>query len=1151
MTEREIFVAAFQRTDPVERGRYLEEACGSDAELRRRVENLLGRAEGAGSFLESPAANLDPTAVHSPSEAPGTQIGPYKLLEQIGEGGMGVVYLAQQTEPVKRLVALKVIKAGMDSRQVLARFEAERQALALMDHPNIARVLDAGTTGERRDVSPPVDHHRRANASTLAGRPYFVMELVKGVPITRYCDERKLTPRERLELFLPVCHAIQHAHQKGIIHRDIKPTNVLVALYDGKPVPKVIDFGVAKAAGQPLTEKTLVTGLGALVGTPEYMSPEQAELNQLDIDTRSDVYSLGVLLYELLTGTTPLTRKRVKDAALLEVLRVIREEEPQKPSTRLSTTEELPSIAANRGTEPARLSRLVRGELDWVVMKALEKDRNRRYETANSFAMDVQRYLADEPVQACPPSAAYRLRKFVRRNKGAVVAVASILVLLATIATIGSVAALRLAEEQQATHKQLHLTQQAERNEREANWVSKFQLFQAKLAHAKSNRSSGRVGQRFDSLSALREAVELARELGLGEGHVLALRNEAIACLALADLKVTKECDLDPHWRLPFAVDPGLEHYVAAERPLSAGNHGHLSVRRVDNNKEVARLRGFGVPVVFAEFSPDGRFVAAHYDGNGKRFNSVWDLKRPEPETILAVPADLQRLHFSPDGRLVATVQMDKSIRLYELPSGKHWKDLPIGQLGTLLSFHPDSRKLAVASGQTVSIHALDDGQEPVRIAHPPSARVRSLAWRGDGSMLATGCYDAQVYVWDMRDLRQPVQVLRGHQGIVARIAFNHRGDLLVTQSWDRTTRLWNPLSGKQLLGAPEYTAYRFSPDDRLLAWASDATKTLVWELASGRECRTLPTHKGPITTLASRGDLSPDGRLLISTGEQGARLWNLAANPGVVRDVATLPTGRCVWALFHPDGRSVITAARAGLQRWPFTGDPASGELRIGSPEPLGPQSIASTQLGGEDSGVMALCADGRTIAVVPRRGQALIFDLHNPDGQRQLKQNLLLYPAFSADGSWIATGTRQGFGVKIWEAQTGKWIKDLPSGDTAVVAFSPDGKWLAVASDQFLLWHVGSWEPAHRVSIKGRCGGMAFTRDGKMLAAQQPREGLRLFDPATDREFATLPTIGEPSCFSADGSLLVTSGENQTLQVWDLGLIRHQLGKLGLDWD
>ena len=297
---------------------------------------------------------------------------------------------------------------------MLARFEAERQALAMMDHPNIAKVLDAGTTD--------------------GGRPFFVMELVKGTPITQYCDERKLTPRQRLELFVPVCQAIQHAHQKGIIHRDIKPSNVLVALYDDRPVPKVIDFGVAKAAGQSLTDKTLMTGFGAVVGTPEYMSPEQASLNNLDIDTRSDVYSLGVLLYELLTGTTPVDRKSLGKAALLEILRIVREVEAPRPSAKLSTIDTLPSVAANRGTEPAKLSKLMKGELDWVVLKALEKDRTRRYETANGLARDIQRYLADEVVEARPPSAGYRLRKFVRRHKGQVIAAS--LVLLALVGGI-------------------------------------------------------------------------------------------------------------------------------------------------------------------------------------------------------------------------------------------------------------------------------------------------------------------------------------------------------------------------------------------------------------------------------------------------------------------------------------------------------------------------------------------------------------------------------------------------------------------------------------------------------------------------------------------------------------------------------------------
>jgi len=436
MNEHELFAAALEIGAPDERSAYLDRACGGDDALRARIEALL-RAHGqAGSFLQaSPLAGSATLDAPKPPEGPGAVIGPYKLLQTIGEGGMGTVFMAEQTHPVRRLVALKVIKAGMDTGQVLARFGAERQALALMDHPNIARVLDAG--------------------ATEAGRPYFVMELVKGVPITRYCDDRRLTLRERLELFVPVCQAVQHAHQKGVIHRDLKPSNILVAQYDGRPVPKVIDFGVAKATGPRLTEQTLYTEFGSVVGTLEYMSPEQAELNQLDIDTRSDVYSLGAILYELLTGSTPLGHERLKTGALVEMLRIIREEDSPRPSTRLSTTEELPAIAACRQVEPRKLSALVRGELDWIVMKALEKDRNRRYETANGFSMDVQRYLADEPVQACPPSAAYRLRKFARRHKGTLATVLTILVVLLAGTAVSTWQAVRATRAERKTRDAL------------------------------------------------------------------------------------------------------------------------------------------------------------------------------------------------------------------------------------------------------------------------------------------------------------------------------------------------------------------------------------------------------------------------------------------------------------------------------------------------------------------------------------------------------------------------------------------------------------------------------------------------------------------------------------------------------------------------
>ena len=511
----DLFLMALEIADSLARSAMLDKACGSNLELRAQVNALLTASERAGSFLVEPAvaavfaASGGParTYAHDPPEGIGTIIaGRYKLIEAIGEGGMGSVYVAQQTDPVRRLVALKVIKAGMDSRQVLTRFEAERQALALMEHPNIAKVFDAGATD--------------------ANHPFFVMELIKGVTITEFCDQRHLSPRQRLELFIPVCHAIQHAHQKGVIHRDIKPNNVLVALYDGKPVPKVIDFGIAKTAGQPLTDRTLVTGFGAVVGTPEYMSPEQAELNQIDIDTRSDVFALGVLLYELLTGTTPLDRKRLGKAALLEILRLVREEEPPRPSTRLSTSDALPAIAANRGTETALLARLMRGDLDLIVMKALEKDRSRRYETASGLARDVQRYLADEAVEARSPSVRYKLGRLIRRNRAATLTAAAMLLVLigGIVGTTWGLVRAEHALEAEAEARQ-HETQRAEAelDQRKRAEAAELQAREERNRAAQEARVSRTVrdflqNKLLGQASAINQADALQRASGSATG---------------------------------------------------------------------------------------------------------------------------------------------------------------------------------------------------------------------------------------------------------------------------------------------------------------------------------------------------------------------------------------------------------------------------------------------------------------------------------------------------------------------------------------------------------------------------------------------------------------------------------------------------------
>jgi eukaryotic-like serine/threonine-protein kinase len=1126
--EQAVFAEALQR-DSAARAAYLDAACGNNTTLRRRVESLLCAAENAGDFLEQPPDGLRGDAdsnslMNELSEKAGDRIGRYKLLEQIGEGGCGVVYMAEQEEPVRRRVALKIIKLGMDTRSVIARFEAERQALALMDHPNIAKVLDGG--------------------ATPTGRPYFVMELVRGVRITEFCDEAKLSTEARLRLFMQVCQAIQHAHQKGIIHRDLKPSNILVTVNDGAPVPKVIDFGIAKATGQRLTDKTLFTQFHSFIGTPAYTSPEQAEMSSVDIDTRSDIYSLGVLLYELLTGKTPFDGEELLRSGLDEMRRIIRDDEPPQPSTRLTSlvAADVRKLTSKSETDGASSRRLlptkelisaVRGDLDWIVMKCLEKDRSRRYETANGIAADIQRHLNHEPVTARPPSGMYRLQKLAQRNRGsligAVIVLVALLVALFTLATSNA----RIRQERNQKDVALRERSAALESARGSEQRAREQLFVSLQSQAQARRNSRQMGQRTESLAALAEAARIQ--------PTPQLRDNAIAAMAIPDI------EYGPIWRGWTEGTKSFAHDILHQRSARLDQDGAISIHTIPDGRELKRWKSAPGAAAQFLFSPDGRFIAV-LEMNGQLVVWRWEsgesvLKSP-PEKCLA-------LAFSPDGRRLA-VGHEEWITCFDLNTGEQTRRWLARDRIHAMDFHPDSRKLAVGyqRANAVAVYNSDDGERVVNVPTGNSSTT-VVAWHPDGDLLAAGGSDARIQIWNM-NTRRKVAVLEGHVQQVTVLKFHWNGEMLASMSWDGTMRLWEPSPGRLLMRLPFSGSLGFSPQGGQWAGAvfPSNQQAQSWGIVPSQEYHTFLNTVSQTESALRDGDMSPDGTLLALGATDGVRLWDIARG----REIAWLRLGDTTSTLFRNNGRELLTCGSVdGLQRWRIEPNAErASDLQVGPPHQI-TLPFAPTR--------MARGRDERTVAVVSESaGQCVMVDLIAESVRvAEMPHAMVGFLAVSPGGDRLATSGWHSKQVKIWDGLSGKLIKDWEAGSSTLVFFTPGNRELVVAREKDFAFHdLKTLEVIRRMprEIGLYPGHVAFTADGKLMALEMAPGVIHLQELVSGRTVAKLEDPqGDHSTwmsFTPDGTQLVVAARYAgAIHRWDLRAIRARLKMMNLDWD
>ena len=1061
-------------------------------------------------------ANLIDDAAPSPGapigEGPGTRVGRYKLLQLIGEGGFGSVFMAEQVTPVVRRVALKIIKLGMDTRQVIARFEAERQALAMMDHPNIAKVLDA--------------------AATETGRPYFVMELVPGVPITQYCDRKRLTPRQRIELFVPVCRAVQHAHQKGIIHRDLKPSNILVMICDAKPVPKVIDFGVAKALHQRLTEKTLFTQFGGAVGTLEYMSPEQADMDVLGADTRSDVYSLGVLLYELLTGATPLDRARLREAGYAQMLRMIREEEPVPPSTRLTQSgDALASISAARGTEARELTRLTAGDLDWIVMKCLEKDRARRYETADGLARDLERYLHDEPVEASPPSPGDKLRRFARKHRfGLSVAAGFAIVLLLATA------------------------------------LSSWQAVRATHAKADALAAQGRADAQFREAATARQAAELnLADALIAQGDALGAASQ----WGVAKQQFQQAIDL---------LRANEQSSFVAEVAFWDANR-----RSPSPLMEYAAHRG---EVTHLRFLPGGEQLATvGSDGVGR----LWETRTGRPIRTFPGLGDVQRLSVSPDGKRIAFASTSTGVTTWRIADGTLALTIRgLGGRASAISFSPDGRSVLVGcSDPPYDLYLFDAASGAlVRKFIGHRAAVRDVAFTPDGSK-AVSCdgrppgdklgfgYSTSIRTWDVAAGR-PLWFRRADEWrLVGALAVAPNGTQVASTSWDGACDVWDIASSTQLFSLPsehgrdvqgvaysargllavgsgagtiavflnhrevkrfaghvgETRTLDFSPDGRFLASGGGDGMVRIWPVYAGGETRTFPETRARTIVEIRSVRLSPDARLALSSSEQDrmVRLWDLASGAELGR--VETANGFDASAAFGPgDGAITLIEQDGRIGVW----DQALQRRRRRIEPPAG-RTFDSLALSPDGQTLLACFADGSDAAVYHtdsgemfksvQMGDA-VAGTHPPAEAFAHRDEQNRRFVFSPDGTFAVGFARDTNTVKIWRTADWRERHSLPVPRPTRAAISADSKWVACVGADVRVYDVRSGQlRTHFDEAADQISAVAFLPDPRYLVTEgAPGEGLVLWD--LSRNTRVRP-IGRGSyvfdlAISADGTML-----------------------------